>query len=37
MATKGYTLEKIIGHLRQAEIWTSEDKTIIAALQSRPT
>jgi len=28
MARKRYTAEQIIGHLRQAEIWVSEGKTI---------
>ena len=33
MARKRYTAEQIIGHLRQAEIWTSEGKTIIEAVR----
>ncbi len=33
MARKRYTADQIIGHLRRAEIWTSEGKTIIEAVR----
>ena len=33
MARKRFTAEQIIGHLRQAEIWTSEGKTIAEAVR----
>ena len=33
MARKRFTAERIIGHLRQAEIWTSEGKTIAEAVR----
>ena len=33
MARKRYTAEQIIGHLRQAEIWTSEGKTVIEVVR----
>jgi len=33
MARKRFTAERIIGHLRQAEIWTSEGKRIAEAVR----
>ena len=33
MARKRFTAEQIIGHLRQAEIWTSEGKTVAEAVR----
>ncbi len=35
MARKRFTAEQIIGHLRQAEIWTSEGKTIEKGVRYR--
>ena len=41
MARKRYTAEQIIGHLRQAEIRTSEGKTVLEVVSelavNRPT